>query len=764
MCGGSRGKTLLLAFVLLVACAEAAVRVGQPLSQALEALRAQGLQIIFSSALIEPGFTVSVDPGSGSPEQVAKRILAPYGLTLNAVHPGLYSVVKDAAQSAPTPDPVQKIPPEPIAVVSVYASRYAIDARPVSQRVQFTREELDVLPGMNEDVLRVARYLPGTASSSVSARSHVRGGRENELAVYFDGVPLFEPFHFKDVQSLLGILEPQSISTVDFYSGVFPSKFGNRISGVLDIQPREWSGATYNAIGASLLYTHALSQGRLSSHPVEWLASVRRGNVDLLANALERDEARPTFVDALGRIEFDPDGPSSIAAGWLLLDDGLRANLDDENAQLNYRDSTGWLSWRLHPREDGHELSVTFSRTERHTWRDGTVDRAGSMVGSVHDRRTFDTNTARLEGGLRFSNQLRLVGGLEWYDYAARYLYESQMAFQPQLAEAFGKATTIARTSDIDVDGEAYAAHLSALVGITPRTLLDVGGRWDGQRFGSAFNANQLSPRLSLQFQRDPATTLRLSWGRFAQTERPDELGVQDGDSQFHPAQRASQLVASLERRPSSNVLLRLEAYEKRVTTPSPEYENLLDPFALLPELAIDRVRIDPDRSRAYGVEFSARWELPPEWFGWFSYGRSRVTDDFGSMRIPRTWDQKHSLLAGLNWTRGRWGASANAMWHSGWRRNDLLVLPQAAAIELAPRNSDAWHDYFSLDLRGTWSAPLPAGELQLFLEVDNVSGHDNPCCSDFRALGAPGSLELTRDVSNWLPRLLLIGATWVLP
>ena len=70
----------------------------------------------------------------------------------------------------------------------------------------------------------------------------MRGGRDEELAVYFDGVPLFEPFHYKDVQSLLGLLDPGSISKIDFFSGVFPTRYGNRLSGVLDIAPRTWSG------------------------------------------------------------------------------------------------------------------------------------------------------------------------------------------------------------------------------------------------------------------------------------------------------------------------------------------------------------------------------------------------------------------------------------------------------------------------------------------------------------------------------------------
>jgi hypothetical protein len=769
MCGCYGRRALTVALVLLATRVWAAVSPGQPLAQALETLRGEGLQVIFSSALIQPQFKVDSDPGAGTPEEVARRILAPYGLTLQTIHPGFFSVVRvDGAtrgSAAPSRDDAPASQDnDPISVVNVYASRYAIDAQPGGRGVQFTRQELSALPGINEDVLRVTRYLPGTASNALSARTHVRGGRENELAVYFDGAPLFEPFHFKDVQSLLGMLEPQSISTVDFYSGVVPARYGNQISGVLDLEPREWSGDTYNAIGASVLYTHALSQGRLKSVPLEWLVSVRRGNVDLIAEALDRDETRPRFLDALGRLEFDPEGRARYALGWLLLDDTLEADADGESAAINHRDSTVWLDWHLDPDESGLDLSATLSRTDRHTWRDGSVARPGSADGALGDRRQFDTTTGRLAIGYGRSQRLRLTGGLEWYDYAAKYDYHSEVAFEPALAAAFGKSASLSRDSTTEVDGAAYAAYASALFGLTSQTMLEVGARWDGQRFGAAFHADQLSPRVSLQYQPEPATTLRLSWGKLSQTQRPDELAVQDGDAGFFPAQRSTQVVLSLEKRPTRDLLLRLEAYDKRVRSPAPDYENLLDPFALLPELAVDRVRVAPDESHAHGVELSMRWELPPDWLVWTSYSLAKVSDDFGTATVPRTWDQRHSLVAGLNWSHGPWGASLNSQWHSGWRRNELLFLPDST-LELAPRNSRAWRDYSSLDARGTWARPLTSGgALQLYVEVDNLANRFNACCSDDRITAGEDGAGLSREITSWLPRIYLIGATWQLP
>lgn len=247
-----------------------------------------------------------------------------------------------------------------------------------------------------------------------------------------------------------------------------------------------------------------------------------------------------------------------------------------------------------------------------------------------------------------------------------------------------------------------------------------------------------------------------------AQTERPDELQVQDGEAVFHAAQRSTQTVVSIERHIRENALLRVEAYDKRITDPTPLYENLFDPFALLPELEADRLRIAPDRSRIYGAELSLRWQLPHAWSGWTSYSWSEATDHFGSVSVLRTWDQKHAVATGLAWSPSRWQFSGNLGWHSGWRRNGLRQ--SGAGVELLPRNSDAWSDYLSLDLRTAWTKPVWKGALQVFAEIDNVTNHGNTCCVTYSAVAPGGGVQLSPETSTWLPRLYLLGVTWQLP
>src|SRR5690606_34552991 len=99
---GGCGRWACVVALLLGALPARAVEVGEPLTEALAELRRAGLQLIFSSALVEPEFVVKADPGTGSPEEIARRILAPYGLTLDPIRPGVFAVVRRVEDSAAT--------------------------------------------------------------------------------------------------------------------------------------------------------------------------------------------------------------------------------------------------------------------------------------------------------------------------------------------------------------------------------------------------------------------------------------------------------------------------------------------------------------------------------------------------------------------------------------------------------------------------------------------------------------------------------------
>ena len=760
----------------------ASVAPGQSLAAALDALRAEGLPVVYSNALVTPGLRVSVEAGEGSAEQRAARLLAPHGLALERLRSGAWAVVR-AAPAAPAASDVDAVaagPAEPLEQVSVFASRYRVDPAGDPASVDLTRAEIEALPGLDEDVLRVMRYLPGTATNGVSARANVRGGRDDELAVYFDGVPLFEPFHFKDYQGLLGVLDPGSIARLDFYSGVFPVRYGNRLSGVLDLAPRRpEAGDDHHELGLSLLYAHGLSVGEREwrERPVEWLLSLRQSTAELAIKAAGRDRIDPDFLDGLGRVQLRLGESGRLSAGFLKLDDTLQAEVSDgrERTESRYRDGTGWLGWDDVVGRDTR-LSARLATTERHTDRRGNLARPGSVVGNVDDERELSATTLRLEArGAR-----GWTFGAEAQDFEASYDYESDARFDPLLAAVFGRDAAFSRRSEFDANGRAWAVFGSMLLQPAPRWRLDLGLRFDAQRHaidgaggvapGGRFDDDQWSPRLALEYQWDDDTVLRASAGRVSQTERPDELQVLDGEPRFHPAQRATQAVIGLERRLSTRASLRIEGYQKDIASPAPRYENLLDPVVILPELEVDRGRVAPERSRLYGAELTLRAQARERWAGWLTYAWSEATDEFGPVTAPRSWNQLNSVNGGVSWASHPWQLSANLTWHNGWRRSEIETVSDPSvqggtAFRLAARNATAWDPFLSLDLRATWSTPIRWGALRFYGEVNNATDSANGCCEAVSVLRTPvGVASLQRRESGWLPRYALVGVTWDLP
>ncbi|HTU64603.1 MAG TPA: TonB-dependent receptor [Steroidobacteraceae bacterium] len=743
-----------------------AATVGEPLTTALADLERRGLTLIWSSVLVTPDLRVTADPGRGAAEDVARRLLAPHGLALRPIRAGTFAIVRAEEVAAPAEKPAAgpdtpASPEAPLEEIAVYASRYRVSTQRVAGAAELSRDDIEALPGLDQDVLRVTKYLPGTATNGVSSRPYVRGGRQSELAVYYDGIPLFEPFHFKDFQGLLGVLDPAVVDSMDFYSGVLPVRFGDRLSGALDIVPRRADDTDRWIFGLSPLFLSAVTSGRTDQHGLEWLGAARVSSLGLVDEVNDRI-GDPDFTDVLGRVELPVGDRNKLVAGWLLLDDKLDFDAsDDESATASYRDATGWLRGEF-ALADRWRLDTALSHTERHTTRRGSIARDNAF-GSVDDVRRHDASTLRAE----LSHSVRhaqLAVGIEAAHYVSEYEYRSDAMFEPRFAAAFGRPQSVAYARNLDTGGDSYAAYL--LYAWQPLDALTMSGglRWDGQRY-DGFDANQFSPRLLLEWHPLPRWRFRAAFGRTHQSERPDELQIQDAEPVFHEVQRAEQGVLAVEHQLHEDWSLRVEAFRKRVYDPVPIYENLLDALVPLPELEVDRVRVAPTGASAYGVESTLRWQPAERWAGWLAYSWTESQDEFPGFKVARTWDQRNAVNAGLSWTRRPWQLSGTLQWRSGWRRNALrLVDADTGEIELLPRNGLAYPRTTSIDLRATWTMALRASALHFYVDVNNAGNRQTPCCTSYSLTQDDGAWTLNRDYDSTFPRYVLLGVNWEIP
>src|SRR5262249_7854105 len=145
----------------------------------------------------------------------------------------------------------------------------------------------------------------------------------------------------------------------------------------------------------------------------------------------------------------------------------------------------------------------------------------------------------------------------------------------------------------------------------------------------------------------------------------------------FAPAQRAAHTILGVDHRFPDGLALRAEVFRKTTHNARSRFENLYDPLELLPELRPGRVLVAPERGDSRGLEILLSAERPFSW--WLGYSFARADDVIDGETVPRSWDQRHALDAGVAHDFGPWTLSAVTNLHTGWPTTTLALVPSSA-------------------------------------------------------------------------------------
>ena len=87
--------------------------------------------------------------------------------------------------------------------------------------------------GIIEDVMSAVKLLPGVGYTGMfGAMPSIRGGDPGDLTAVFDGFYLERPYHWV---GSISIFDPKMVSSARLSHGVFSSRYGHTISGLLEI-------------------------------------------------------------------------------------------------------------------------------------------------------------------------------------------------------------------------------------------------------------------------------------------------------------------------------------------------------------------------------------------------------------------------------------------------------------------------------------------------------------------------------------------------
>ncbi|MCF6364728.1 MAG: TonB-dependent receptor [Bacteroidales bacterium] len=159
----------------------------------------------------------------------------------------------------------------------------------------------DILPSVSggiESILsKIGMGVTGSRNE-LSSKYSVRGGSFDENLVYVNGIEIYRPQLVRSGQQEgLSFINPKLVSDAKFSSGGFESKYGGKMSSVLDItykqaKKREFT-TSISLLGASAHYQD-ISKNKKFSH----ISGFRYKTTRYMLNTLETEgEYNPNFID-----------------------------------------------------------------------------------------------------------------------------------------------------------------------------------------------------------------------------------------------------------------------------------------------------------------------------------------------------------------------------------------------------------------------------------------------------------------------------------
>lgn len=179
--------------------------------------------------------------------------------------------------------------------------------RRVQGIISIDPEVIRTIPGANAGVENILKTFGGVNNNNVmSSGYNVRGGNYDENLVYVNEVEIYRPFLVRSGQQEgLSFTNTDLVQNVSFSAGGFQSKYGDKISSVLDItyrKPTRFSlAAQASFLGGSLAIEDVSKNKKWS-----YLTGVRYRDNSLLVNSQEtQTNFRPTFADVQAAINFN---------------------------------------------------------------------------------------------------------------------------------------------------------------------------------------------------------------------------------------------------------------------------------------------------------------------------------------------------------------------------------------------------------------------------------------------------------------------------
>ena len=632
--------------------------------------------------------------------------------------------------------------------VLVEANHFHKDSeKPTSSRT-LTAQEMRYSPGSMEDVFRVLQSMPGVSPADMTnSNLIVRGGDPTENRTLFENIEIPRALHFGRPGGTIGgisIVSPSLLERVDFLTGGFPARYGDKVSSVFEMKLRDGSSTNYNTNlnfnmgGFSLAADGPLPGGGTM------LFSVRRGVFDLLTSTMNVP-ALPSYWDVVGKVTYDLGSSNRLSLVGFYFPDDLEIGADPESENrhgmwpgLDLRRSDHGralgLNWRSLLGESGYVLTTASHVSNSWTTSRGTYEEP-QLIGDAIREEEFQLKS---ELNRKLSDRVNVRLGV-----FARQIHSEQNTWSVSDTTASGGFIPGYRVTHNPDPTYKAGSYLQATVRPFSRVSLTSGLRYD---YYDSTGESKLSPRLGMALSLTERTTLNAAYGHYYQTAAPWQVASHPSNTALRSSSSVH-YVAGLEHLFSENTQISIEVYHK----------ELSDVFV---HDNTSRITTNNGSGHAQGVELCIQRKMSRGLVGSmaYTYATSVRRDGESLPEYYSEFDRTQNLtLVGSFAPSDKWRIGAKFLYATGSPYTPVVGSEQVDGDWYTVRgtkNSARYPDYHMLDVRIDRSFQFAGWSMMAYLDLWNIYARQNVMLYTY---SIEESGTVTRTVPDEVPRMLPI-------
>ncbi|MCK5028417.1 MAG: carboxypeptidase-like regulatory domain-containing protein [Bacteroidales bacterium] len=305
---------------------------------------------------------------------------------------------------------------------------------PESNLIKIEAKHIELNPDISGNLESLIKTMPGVSSNSeLSSQYSVRGGNFDENLVYVNGIEIYRPMLVRSGQQEgLSFLNSDMVSSIHFSSGGFETRFGDKMSSVLDIRytrPVDFAASvTLSFLGGAVHVEDASKNGKFTYN-----TGFRYKTSQYVLNSLEtKGDYNPEFYDfqtyftykVNNKLDFDFLGyyslnsyqfvPVNRKTSFGTIDEALNLNIYyDGNEKDRFETYLGAFTSNYNPNEN---LSFKLIFSAFRTYEEETYDIQGQYYLNELDN-TIGSDT--------YGDSIMNIGVGTFLNHARNYLTAS---------------------------------------------------------------------------------------------------------------------------------------------------------------------------------------------------------------------------------------------------------------------------------------------------------------------------------------------------